>query len=178
MNIERPTLNIEHRSEEASPVFILCPSTFHVGSSMFDVRCSMFPPSSLITDPFFNFFNFIIMIPINQPLEDFVEGHTWGGIPAIVIRVNGSPPASALASVTMRFKKVGSEVTPVVELSSAVAGQITITSAANWEFTIPKQLVPGLTDGRWSWMITCLDVAATPNKDPYLKGEFVVAPAI
>lgn len=113
------------------------------------------------------------MIPKTQEIESFVEGHTWPGIPAVTIRVGGNPPASPISTVVMRFEKIGSEGEEV-ELSSATAGQITIASAANWEFSVPKQIVPGLTAGRWRWMTTITDSEATPNKDPYLTGDFTV----
>jgi hypothetical protein len=119
------------------------------------------------------------MTPQKLPLTPFTEGDEWEGIPSISITVGPAggpfaPPAAPLASVTMRFKKSGGMTSDVVELSSATAGQITITSAANWTFTIPPQIVAGLTSGKWTWRIKCRDNTATGKPKTYLADEITV----
>lgn len=105
------------------------------------------------------------------PIDPFTEGDSWDGIPALVISVGPeggpyAPPASPLALVTMRFSKIGSEAQTIVELSSAVPAQITIVSAANWEFSIPEQILP-VTEGKWDWQICCKDSTATGKPKTY-----------
>jgi len=51
---------------------------------------------------------------------------------------------------------------------------ITITSAANWEFTIPAQIVAGLTYGKWTWRIKCKDNTGTGKPKTYLADELTV----
>lgn len=120
------------------------------------------------------------MTPQKLSLEPFTEGDEWEGIPSITIRTGptGGPfvaPAIPLASVTMRFKRSGAEPpVEVVELSSATAGQITITSAANWQFSVPSQLVPLLKFGKWKWRIRLRDTSTDGNPRTYLADEIQV----
>ena len=112
-------------------------------------------------------------------LESFTEGDEWDGVPSISITVGPeggpfAPPANPLSVVTMRFKKTGSVQSEVVELTSATAGQITITNAATWTFSIPAQIVPGLTSGKWMFRIKCKDNTATGKPKTYLGDELVV----
>lgn len=112
-------------------------------------------------------------------LESFTEGDEWEGVPSISITVGPeggpfAPPTNPLSLVTMRFKKTGSVQSEIVELTSATAGQITITNAATWTFTIPAQVVPGLTSGKWMFRIKCKDNTATGKPKTYLGDEVVV----
>lgn len=117
------------------------------------------------------------MEPQKLTINKFTEGDEWEGIPEISITVGPelgpfAPPANPLALVTMRFKKA-TEVTPnpVVELSSATPGQITITNAATWTFSIPPQIVDLLTYGKWKWRIRCKDNTVTGKPKTYLADE-------
>jgi hypothetical protein len=112
------------------------------------------------------------MIPQKLTITPFTEGDTWDGIPSLTLTINGAAPASALAAVTMRFKKSGGLDSETVELTSATAGQINITSAANWAIAIPPQIVPGLTTGKWSWRMRFQDAAE--KKRTYLADEITV----
>lgn len=120
------------------------------------------------------------MTPQKLTLDAFTEGDLWDGIPSISITVGPVggpfiPPAAPLQLVTMRFRKQGDESAAVVELSSAVAGQISITgSAANWTFSVPAQIVPGLTAGKWVWRIRCKDNTAGGKPKTYLGDELTV----
>lgn len=112
-------------------------------------------------------------------LESFTEGDEWEGVPSISITVGpeGGPfaaPSNPLSLVTMRFKKTGSVQSEIVELTSATAGQITITNAATWTFSIPAQIVAGLTSGKWMFRIKCKDNTATGKPKTYLGDEIVV----
>jgi hypothetical protein len=111
------------------------------------------------------------MIPQKLALTSFVEGDTWEGIPSLTITINSAPPAVPLALVTMRFKKSGGLPSEVVELSSADS-EITIVSAANWEISIPEQIIPGLTTGKWSWRMKFENTAG--EKRTYLSDEITV----
>lgn len=112
------------------------------------------------------------MTPQKLALTPFTEGDTWSGIPSLTITVNGAPPASVLSLVTMRFKKSGGLPSDVVQLTSATAGQITITSAPNWQITVPAQIVPALTTGKWIWRMQFTDAAG--KKRTYLADELTV----
>jgi hypothetical protein len=112
-------------------------------------------------------------------LESFTEGDEWDGVPSISITVGPeggpfAPPANPLSVVTMRFKKSGDVPSDVVELTSATAGQITITNAATWTFSIPAQIVAGLTKGKWTFRIKCKDNTATGKPKTYLGDEITV----
>jgi hypothetical protein len=112
------------------------------------------------------------MTPKSITLEPFTEGDGFPGIPLVTITVGPTggpyaPPASALALVTMRFSKADGTA-EVVELSSAT-DKIEITDDAGWIFSVPKQVVPGLTAGRWNWRIRCTDATGMP--DTYLAGQ-------
>lgn len=114
------------------------------------------------------------MTPQKLALENFTEGDEWEGIPSLTITINGAPPASPLALVTLRFKKANSLPGEAVELTSATAGQITIVSAANWEISIPAQIVAGLTFGKWTWRLRCRDSTADGGPKTYLADEITV----
>lgn len=113
------------------------------------------------------------MTPQKLALTPFTEGDTWNGIPSLTVTVNGSPPASALSLVTMRFKKSGESGT-VVELTSP--GQITINSALNWTLTVPAQILAGLTSGKWDWRMRFTDAAG--KKRTYLADQITVLESI
>lgn len=112
------------------------------------------------------------MTPQKLALTPFTEGDTWDGIPALTVTINGAPPASALSLVTMRFKKSAGLPSDVVELTSATAGQITITNAATWAVTVPPQIVATLTSGKWTWRMRFQDAAG--KKRTYLADELTV----
>lgn len=120
------------------------------------------------------------MTPKTLTLEPFTEGDAWDGIPQVSITEGpeGGPfvaPASDLQIVTMRFQKADGSPDNVVELSSAAA-KITITSANNWTFVIPPQVIAGVTEGRWNWNIRCTNAAGHPKT--YLTGQVTVLPSI
>lgn len=96
------------------------------------------------------------MKPGKLTLEPFTEGDSWDGIPAFTLTVNGVPPASPIDTVTMRFKKSGSQPSEIITLSSA-DDEITIVDAAGWEIEVPQQIVAGLTYGKWDWRIRITD---------------------
>jgi hypothetical protein len=112
------------------------------------------------------------MIPQKLALESFTEGDTWNGIPSITITVNGSTPASPISTVKMRFKRSGSVPSTPVELTSATSAQINLTNAPGWVFSVPEQIVAGLTFGDWTWRIRITDAAG--KKNTYLTGEITV----
>jgi hypothetical protein len=118
------------------------------------------------------------MIPAKLALEKFTEGDEWDGIPSLTITINGAAPPVPLASAKMRFKKPGAVPSTVVELSSATPGQITIVSAATWEISVPPQLVAGLTFGKWTWRLRCLDTSTTGRPKTYLADEIEVLETI
>jgi hypothetical protein len=112
------------------------------------------------------------MTPQKLAITPYTEGDTWDGIPSLTVTINGSPPASALSQVTMRFAKNGSEGEQTVELTSATTGQITIITAGTWTIIIPAQIVPGLTAGKWTWRMRFQDAAG--KKRTYLADEVTI----
>ena len=116
------------------------------------------------------------MTPQSLTLESFTEGDTWEGIPSITIAINGAAPVSAMSLVTMRFKKAGLATSTAVVLTSATPGQITITNAATWTFTVPEQIVTGLTVGKWTWQIRITNAAGV--KKTYLADEIEVLESV
>lgn len=113
------------------------------------------------------------MIPQKLALESFTQGDTWKGIPSVTITVNGATPGTPISVVTMRFKKATSvEPNPVVELTSATPAQINLTNAAGWVFSVPEQIVAGLTYGDWTWRIRITDTAG--KKHTYLADKITV----
>ncbi len=89
-------------------------------------------------------------------LGEMVRGDTWNGIgPAIVFAINGSPPASQLASVLMQFRRFPNEA-PAATLTSGES--ININSALNWSVTVPEQDLP-LPAGVWFSDIQLTDAA-------------------
>jgi len=116
------------------------------------------------------------MTPQNYSFAPIVAGHTWSGFSQVsrVDSIDGgppAPPASALASVEMAFTQAGTNQGPRHTLTSDEDGGITITSAEDWQFTVPKQILP-LTAGRWDWMLTT--VATDGTRDPLLYGTLEI----
>ncbi len=121
------------------------------------------------------------MEPATLPLEPFTEGTTWEGIPSLAIQVNGTPPATQLASAEMRFERTDAAEGTAAEaerviLSSADATQIQIQDPDLWEITVPEQDVPGLTEGNWRWVIETTDQAAA--KRVYVVGTITALPNV
>lgn len=79
-------------------------------------------------------------------------------------------PTTPMAEVTMRFKPANELPTPHVELSSS-NGKVTILNAAEWSFYVPKQVVTGLTKGKWNWQINVTDTSTDGAPLTYLAGE-------
>ena len=80
------------------------------------------------------------------------RGDTWNGMGPFQVKVGASPPASDLASVRMQVRAKATDETVLVELTSADAAEISITSANDWTFTVPKQAI-ALNAGRYVYDI-------------------------
>jgi len=96
----------------------------------------------------------------------WVAGDTWNGFPSITIQ---NPLALGdLDSVKMGFKVTPTNTVPALELTSA-NGDITITDAANWVFTVN----PGrynLPVGKYIWQIEAADDSNPAYVQTYLEG--------
>jgi hypothetical protein len=90
----------------------------------------------------------------NIILTPVIYGDTWDGLSDISFTSDGTAFASELASVRMFFKD--SEGTTGLELSSANSN-ITITSAASWEFDVDAITNMPLAAGTWFWSIETTD---------------------
>jgi hypothetical protein len=91
----------------------------------------------------------------NIPLKPLFQGDTWDGM-TISLATAGNALDSDLALVEMSFSTAAGVLG--LYLSSATTGQITITDAGAWAFTIPKQAL-ALAPGKWFWSITCTNAA-------------------
>jgi hypothetical protein len=116
------------------------------------------------------------MIPQKIAIPAVVVGHTWPGITSIrrVDRPSSggdpAPPASPLATAEMAFGSSlqACEAAPALLLTSAGDDPtISIDDAAEWEFSIPKIILP-LAAGRWNFLITT--IAGDGTRDPLLTG--------
>ncbi len=118
----------------------------------------------------------------------FVEGDEWEGIPSVIIQIApeggvATPPDLPLELVTMRFKRAGNGAADIVELSSepvgeAITGTITIISAAGWEVSVPAQIVPLLTAGKWTWQMRFWTDSADGDPKTYLAGDVTVLESV
>lgn len=99
----------------------------------------------------------------------FVEGDTWGGIPALFITVNGTPPASDATSCIFLIKE--KKYTPDELVRLTEADGITITSANLWQFAIAERNLD-LKAGTYYWSFRVTDAASVVRT--YLAGEFTV----
>jgi len=71
--------------------------------------------------------------PAQITLPPIVRGDTWDGI-SVSMSTNGSSLDDLLTSVRMTFHEAAAD-TDTLTLTST-GGDISITSAANWEFTV------------------------------------------
>ena len=120
------------------------------------------------------------MIPDTIPLIPFTEGDAFPGVPTIQIRTGpeGGPfvaPEADLSLAQLIFSPADGKGDRVI-LSSAVAGQITIVSAQNWDMTIPRQAVPGLTAGRWNVQLKLTDSAGLT--DTWIATQQLILPTV
>lgn len=102
----------------------------------------------------------------------WVSGDTWNGLSSITIQ-NPLAPGD-LDSVKMGFKVAAQNTVPALELTSA-NGDITITSAANWTFTVN----PGrysLPVGKYIWQIETSDDSSPTYVFTPLDGTGEVLP--
>jgi hypothetical protein len=95
-------------------------------------------------------------------LSPVAEGETWGGLPDCSVSSTGPFCDSPLASVVMIWKN--SEGTAVLTRTSAMAGQITITNAANWQFDVEPITAWALSAGNYSWIMTLTDSSGNIRK--------------
>lgn len=96
----------------------------------------------------------------------FVAGDTWSGFPSITVSNRVAP--GDLDSVKMAFKLNPKATTPTLELTSA-NGDITISDAANWVFTVN----PGRYDlpiGKYVWQIETSDNSSPAYVETLLDG--------
>lgn len=118
------------------------------------------------------------MRPAQIEIDPWTEGDQWEGLPVVKIRVGptGGPhaaPLTPMASVVMRFKTATELPTAPVELSSS-GGKITILDAEDWSFTIPKQVIAGLTKGMWKWQVRVTDTSTDGSPKTYISGELEI----
>lgn len=106
----------------------------------------------------------------------FVEGDTWGGIPSLTIRVDGTAPSDDLASVKMQFRTAPTSAETLAQLSSA-GGSITITSASDWEIEVPAQeLLLYANRTPYFWALQTTDINGIVQT--YLQGTIQVLPKL
>lgn len=104
--------------------------------------------------------------PEVSALVAWVSGDTWNGLSSISIQNRLAP--GDLESVKMGFKVSKTNTVPALELTSA-NGDITITDAVNWVFTVN----PGrynLPVGSYVWQIEASDDSSPAYVQTYLEG--------
>lgn len=118
------------------------------------------------------------MRPAQIEIDPWTEGDQWEGLPVQKIRVKPTggtraAPLTPMASVVMRFKAANELPTAPLELSSS-GGEITILDAVDWSFSVPKQVIAGLTRGKWRWQIRVTDTSTDGSPKTYLEGEIEI----
>lgn len=96
-------------------------------------------------------------------LLDHTKESQWEGIEFGPILFDEEPPAAALKSCRMQFRR-GLRAELGHTLSSEVeegAGLITIDDAAAWKIIVPEQELP-LAAGVWDWDLRTVDVNDVP----------------
>jgi len=107
--------------------------------------------------------------PAHITLPDIVRGDTWDGI-TVGLSTDGTLLDDPLASVRMSFSAAGTDVDALM-LTSA-AGQIVITSAAEWRFTVNAITPFPLPVGTFYWNIETTDSGSSIKT--YLAGTILV----
>ena len=97
----------------------------------------------------------------------YVQGDTWGGIPSITVT---PAPSYTAVSAIFAIKRQPSDVQVVKQLNS-VDGEIVITDAANWIFTIPNQAL-ALNAGTYVWQFRVTD--SDGGIQTYLQGSMQI----
>lgn len=113
-------------------------------------------------------------------LLGFVEGDRWGGIPSITIKVNGVPYGAPVASAKLQISVTMPNAAPLITLSTG-GSTIVITSAANWQLTVPSQnlVLPdgtSLGEGTYCWAFQATDQGG--GVQTYMRGTFTVLPKL
>ena len=107
--------------------------------------------------------------PANIALPDIVRGDTWDGI-SVGFNTSGTLLADPLVSVRMAFSEADTDIDTLM-LTSA-AGQIVITSASDWQFTVNAITPFPLPAGTFYWNIETTDSAGSIKT--YLVGTILI----
>jgi len=98
------------------------------------------------------------MKPARVKLDDIVKGNTWSGFPEVNLNIDGVPPPSALAEVTMVFRQATNPFGDVKTLTSTVSAEIEILNSAAWTYTV-KPVAIDFAPGDYTFSITTRSVA-------------------
>lgn len=114
--------------------------------------------------------------PKRITLPPIVVNDTWNGIQLIgPITINSEPPAAALVSAKMSFRRAYTDISPVFTLVSGTPGpaqgQLTILDDDAWTMTVPAQVIP-LRTGTWRWDLELID--ANGVKKTWIGGTIAV----
>jgi hypothetical protein len=90
-------------------------------------------------------------------LQPVVYRDTWDGLSNCSFTSDGTAFASALSTVRMHFRDADGNIG--LQLTTPATG-ITITNAANWQFTVQPIASITLTEGPWYWSIEATDASA------------------
>lgn len=108
---------------------------------------------------------------VTYNLARYRIGDSWPGLVMDSITVDSDPPDFTLTGVEMKFRQDSRD--GEVKETLSVGSGITIDSAANWGFTVAKQVLSGLdTEGVAYWDIKLTD----SNGDiyTYIEGQMSV----
>lgn len=106
-------------------------------------------------------------------MQSMMHGATWPGLTSIVVTVDGVPPASALASAVIQFRKTPGGFLGY-ELSTAPAagqGELVIEDADTWTISAPQQELP-LSVGEWYFQLLTIDADDVTEK--YWSGTITI----
>lgn len=115
------------------------------------------------------------MPPATLNLDQYYRGDAWDGLHIGPMSESGLPLPSPCVSARMHFRNPKTSALGHALSSTPAPGEglITIVSAANYEFDIPRQVLSGLDAGKWLWDFETIDAAGLPST--WIKGELTVA---
>jgi hypothetical protein len=112
------------------------------------------------------------MIPAVISLSDHTRGDAWDGLHIGPMLEGASPPDTPVVSCRMHFRdKKGVLGYAFSNSPTASEGTITIVSAANYEFDVPRQLLK-LEVGEWYWDFETTPASGLPST--WLKGKIKI----
>lgn len=114
------------------------------------------------------------MPPAIVTLDPYYRGDAWEGLHIGPMSEDGLPPAPPCVSARMHFRHPKTRALGFALSSNPASGEgrITVVSAINYEFDIPRQVLTGLDAGKWLWDFETIDAEGLPST--WISGELTV----